>query len=271
MRRSPTAALFVSRRLFFRRDAFELLGGLDAAIRASFDYDLWLRLFKRFPGRVGFINKVQACTRLHEQTITRRMRETIALEGLAVTARHLGKARAHWMLTHFDELIDEHPFHDAHDDLNADRARLVHLAAPYLDTREKARLEEGLRANQRAALAGPGVMVDVYADGWAAPTLDVRVLQGEPPVREVTLCCRHTAPGARPLRLTIVSPGDGPQTRDVAERGEFELRLPAVETTKGSRLLFRIYTDGWFTPSKQLEASEDDRRLAFMVDRCVLS
>jgi hypothetical protein len=34
---------------FFRRSAFEAVGGIDAAIHYAMDYDLWLKIAKRFP------------------------------------------------------------------------------------------------------------------------------------------------------------------------------------------------------------------------------
>ncbi len=35
---------------FFRREAFDALGGLDTTLRTAFDYDFWLRLLKRYSG-----------------------------------------------------------------------------------------------------------------------------------------------------------------------------------------------------------------------------
>jgi glycosyltransferase involved in cell wall biosynthesis len=36
---------------FFRRSAYEAVGGLDPALHYTMDYDLWLRLARRFPSR----------------------------------------------------------------------------------------------------------------------------------------------------------------------------------------------------------------------------
>ncbi|EAR21641.1 glycosyltransferase family 2 protein [Nitrococcus mobilis] len=255
---------------FFRREVFEELGGLDTRLEASFDFDLWLRLFKRFPGRIGFIRKVQAYSRLHEQCITRRLRERVALEGLAVTARHFGTAPVHWMLTHFEEVLAAHPFHAAPLDLAAELRRLAQLAKTYVAADQHAVLLERVRSDRRLALAARDVMVDVHPDGWAGPRLDVRFQQSDHSVRAVILYCRHASPAKRPLRLTIISPGEAPRIQEVPEKAEFEIRLPVNAAQEGARMIFRIGTDGWFVPSRHTKTSMDNRRLAFLVDRCRL-
>lgn len=257
--------------VFFRREVFEELGGLDTSLEASFDFDLWLRMFKRLPGRVGFIPKVQAYSRLHEQCITWRLREHVALEGLAVTARHLGTAPAHWMLTHFEEVLAAHPFHAVRLDVADELQRLAQLAQSYVAPDQHAVLLERVRADRRLVLATRDVMVDVHPDGWAGPRLDVRFRQSERSVRDIILYCRHASPAKKPLRLTIISPGEAPRIQEVPKQAEFQIRLPVNAAQEGARLIFRICTGDWFIPSKHAKASLDNRRLAFLVDRCVLS
>jgi len=92
--------------LFFTRTAHHLLGPLDENIKTAFDFEYWLRAFKAFAGRIGFINDVQACSRLHDNCITLNMRYWVAIEGLQVLHRHMGTAPGHWLLTYFSELIE---------------------------------------------------------------------------------------------------------------------------------------------------------------------
>jgi cellulose synthase/poly-beta-1,6-N-acetylglucosamine synthase-like glycosyltransferase len=89
--------------VFFRRSMVLLLGKLDASLKTSFDFDFWLRAFGAFPQRIGFVDAVQAKSRLHDACITQKMRRTVALEGLNLLKKHLGQAPLHWMLTHFKE------------------------------------------------------------------------------------------------------------------------------------------------------------------------
>ncbi|MDD5472013.1 MAG: glycosyltransferase family 2 protein [Sideroxydans sp.] len=89
--------------VFFRRSMVLLLGKLDASLKTSFDFDYWLRAFCAFPQRIGFVDAVQAKSRLHDACITQKMRRTVALEALNLLKKHMGQAPLHWMLTHFRE------------------------------------------------------------------------------------------------------------------------------------------------------------------------
>lgn len=89
--------------VFFRRSMFMLLGGLDESLKTAFDLDYWLRAFGAFESRIGFVDAVQAKSRLHQGCITQKMRRTVAIEGVSTLKKHLGWAPLHWILTHFKE------------------------------------------------------------------------------------------------------------------------------------------------------------------------
>ncbi len=91
--------------VFFKRSMRVILGELDTRLKAPFDFDYWLRAFLSFPGRIQFVDKVQAYSRLHDSCITQRMRRTVAVEGMQVIARHLGHAPGHWLLTYINEFL----------------------------------------------------------------------------------------------------------------------------------------------------------------------
>ena len=91
--------------VFFKRTMHVLLGPLDESLKTAFDFDYWLRAFSAFPGRIGFVDAVQAQSRLHANCITLRMRRTVILEGMALLARHLGHAPKEWQLTYVLELL----------------------------------------------------------------------------------------------------------------------------------------------------------------------
>ena len=93
--------------VFFKTSMLTLLGNLDETLKTAFDYDYWLRAFRSFPGRIGFIDSILAQSRLHEDCITVKMRETVALEGLGLGKKHLGRAPAHWATTYLEELRDQ--------------------------------------------------------------------------------------------------------------------------------------------------------------------
>ena len=93
--------------VFFRRTLFVLLGQLDENLKTAFDFDYWLRAFLAFPERIGFIDQVQAYSRLHQDCITRRMRRTMTLESMQILSKYLGNAPADWIFSYMDELFSK--------------------------------------------------------------------------------------------------------------------------------------------------------------------
>jgi GT2 family glycosyltransferase len=55
---------------FFRREAFEAVGGLDGTLNFAMDYDLWVRIGRRFPCR--YLPRFLSVYRLHETSKTVR-------------------------------------------------------------------------------------------------------------------------------------------------------------------------------------------------------
>ncbi len=251
---------------FFRRDVFQALGGLDVSLRASFDYDFWLRLFKAYPGGVGHLQAVQAQSRLHAATITTRFRERVALEGLQVVHRHLGAAPAHWLLTHFGERQAGHPFDEPSDDLVADLRALLQRAAPWLTADAAAHLEAYLAGHRALQLARPGFFAPVHADGWAPPVLDVRLRQPQSPIGSLTLFCRHDSPVGGSLLLEVATPADGSMPVEVRRRGPFVIELPVRDLRPGARLIYRVQCPRPFVPADCDPGSTDPRSLAFLVE-----
>ena len=255
---------------FLRRDAFLEIGGVDTTLKASFDYDLWLRMFKAFPGRIGFVDAVQAKTRLHSATITTRFRERVALEGIQVIRRHLGPAPAHWLLTHFEELCTSNPFLVGDISLGDRCDALIERAIPYLDTDAVHTLRKRVATDARFILACEGLHVGVHADGWASDCLEVRIQQTDRPIRAIRLSCSQRAPGGGGrLEIRI----DGPEGRldalTVDGNGFFELEFDVTDRRHGARAVYRIASEGGFVPAFAEAGSQDLRRLAFKVDRCI--
>lgn len=254
---------------FFRRDAFLALGGLDGSLRAAFDFDLWLRFFKAYPGRIGFVPELQARSRLHAGSITMRFRERVALEGMQVVHRHLGTAPGHWLLTHLEELCTAHPFHAERKDLDAELQRLLLAAEPWMAADGVLGLRQCLQADRRLQFATPHFFASVYEDGWAGATLDLRLRQPQSPFAAIELIGRHAAPGGRPLRLRVLAPDGEVQALEV-DPGPFGWRLDLAEQRPGAQLLYRVNCPDAFVPALWEPGSQDRRSLAFLLDGCRL-
>lgn len=130
--------------MFLRRSARILLGTLDEGLKAAFDFEYWLRAFCAFPERIGFVDEVQAFSRLHDDCITMRMRRTVALEGMQVLARHLGSAPKEWLLTYADELLAQDPQDRGIDDVAAHLRETAGIATSWMTKKEQPELEAAL-------------------------------------------------------------------------------------------------------------------------------
>jgi glycosyltransferase involved in cell wall biosynthesis len=89
--------------VFFQRSMIVLLGGLDSTLRTAFDFDWWLRAFSTFPDRIGFLDVVQAKSRLHDAGITRSMRRIITLECVILIKKYLDVNALNWVIYHLKE------------------------------------------------------------------------------------------------------------------------------------------------------------------------
>lgn len=110
--------------VFLKTSALTLIGNLNRDLKTAFDYDYWIRAFKAFPDRIGFVDKSLAQSRLHTDCITNKMRATVALEGLALSQRHLGRVQPHWAATYLEELLE---------DCDGDKAAFSEQALAFLD------------------------------------------------------------------------------------------------------------------------------------------
>lgn len=137
--------------MFFRRTVPLMLGKLDQRLKASFDFDYWLRAFYAFQDRIGFIDEVQAYSRLHEDCITMRLRRTVALEGMQVLARHAGHAPTEWMLSYVRELLALDAAERGVDDLRRHIDETLALAAAWLRPQDVGALNRRLDALLAAA------------------------------------------------------------------------------------------------------------------------
>lgn len=90
---------------FIRKDILESVGGLDESYHFSLDYDLWIRIAKKYP--IGFIDHYLANTRLHaDAKTTARVLDLGIPEIMKVSNTHFGTVANNWLyhfLTHHIE------------------------------------------------------------------------------------------------------------------------------------------------------------------------
>lgn len=90
--------------VLLRRAALVALGPLDEGLETAMDLDLWLRAWKRYPGKIGFLPEVQALQRRHGAAKTDRLRARVFVESMKVLHRHGLEVPARWPLSYAEEV-----------------------------------------------------------------------------------------------------------------------------------------------------------------------
>lgn len=258
---------------FFRRSAFDAVGGLDTGLATAFDYDFWLRLLRAFPTGIRQLDAVQALSRLHASGITLRMREQVALEGMQVVHRHLGEAPPHWLLTHVGEALAACPFDADGNDVKLRLLALADQAAQWMAPNQAPALKRQMQAHRAWQLLRKDLAIDVHADGWAPPRLSLRVRQTPArPHRYLRLWGRHEAPGGHALMMRLVGSADPSVIWQggVGRPGPFQLQLP-LPTRTGDRLDLCLESSPSFVPSRVIAGSQDTRDLACRIEAAELT
>lgn len=85
--------------VFFTRAAFDAAGPLDESLHLTMDYDLWLRIGKRYP--VWHADAVWATQRIHDEAKTIRHYDDFWPERLAVSRRHGGRLVSPLLITRY--------------------------------------------------------------------------------------------------------------------------------------------------------------------------
>jgi len=253
--------------VFFRREVFDEVGLLDESLKTAFDLDLWLRIFKRYrKNQIGFINRVQAYSRLHDQCLTKRLRQTVALESMQVLAKHLGSAPGHWILTYFDELCERYPFIEEKESLLEIIKGVLQRAKVFMKPADFATLIKSLQNDARLKLANDQAFVDVQPDGWVSKKLIAKLRYKKGEKRTLILKCQGGWPTQSNIQLTIRSATGQVEKIKLGSQDEFTLTLEAPETNTEAFTAWVIETRQFFVPANVHKRTKDTRKLSFRVD-----
>lgn len=251
--------------VFMRKAALDQVGLLDESIQTAFDFDLWLRFFKRFPRQIGMVRRVVACSRLHADCMTQRLRKQVAIEGLRVTKAHLGQSNVHWVWTHIDEMCAQYPLTESQGSLGKQLEVFLKEASNYIKPQDFKDLIEKIRQDARLRLSQDGLFVTVQPDGWVSKKVQVKYRWKGGPAKAITLRCNAAWPKPSKLRLKIRTPDGKVQHTSVDAPSEFILRFEAPSTEPEGCVVWTIETPSSFVPAKHDKRSDDKRALSFLV------
>jgi glycosyltransferase involved in cell wall biosynthesis len=89
---------------FMRRGVFEEAGHLDATLRTSFDYELWMRIAKVRP--MVKMDRYLATSRMHERNKTLGQRRRVYVETFGVLSKHYRYVPFPWVYAYASHLFD---------------------------------------------------------------------------------------------------------------------------------------------------------------------
>jgi glycosyltransferase involved in cell wall biosynthesis len=255
--------------VFLRRQIFDEVGYLDESLVTAFDFELWLRVFRRFPDRIACLGRVQAFSRLHEDCITSRLRQLVAVEGVKVLGKHLGHARVEWLLSYLEELCSRYPA-DNVSDLRSHMLDLIgQLKQNFLSDALES-LVATLASDARLNIGPPDTFVSVTADGWASKVLTLHMREVSRYCSMVKLQCSHLRPVFAPLSLAIKTSWGTESSICIKTLGPFEIVLPLPAAAVGRNAVVSIVAESVFVPNAIDPRSTDARQLSFKVDKLYL-
>ena len=84
--------------VLFKKELFNEIGYLNDKLITCFDFEYWLRIFRKYSkNEIGFLNSVQAYTRLHKNSITSTKVWESNIESAIILSKHLGSTSEHWI------------------------------------------------------------------------------------------------------------------------------------------------------------------------------
>jgi glycosyltransferase involved in cell wall biosynthesis len=253
--------------VFFRKEVISEIGMLDEALKTAFDMDFWLRVFLHYGrNQIGFIDEVQAYSRLHDHSITRKFRQTVALESMQLLAKYLDHAPRHWILTYFNELCEFFPFVSEHESLSQILENVLIKSESFMLKREFAQLSNLFNADFRLRLSSSQFFVATHSDGWVSNSFLVRsrFLSGEE--KFIRLQCAGNWPFDSELNIAIYSPGGDVENFIYRSREKFVIDLRIPKGSVKSFLTWKVLIPEFFVPAALDPSSRDFRKLSFRVN-----
>lgn len=254
--------------VFLRREVFDTVGLLDEGLATAFDFELWMRLFQAFPGRIGFVDQLLACSRLHADCITNSQRRLVAMENIKILSKYFDYAKPHWLLTYVEELYASYPYGSDSSALQARVEAALTEVESYIEERDFIQLKDLIARDARFQLALPGLYAAAYSDGWTPPRLVIRV-RGTG-ARCVLLHCDNKRPDSQAIRLEVrASWGDG-FSLTVDGIGRFEIAVPVPANYAQTNYAIIVNSLDAFVPGHLDAGSADQRPLVFKLLRVEL-
>jgi glycosyltransferase involved in cell wall biosynthesis len=250
--------------VFFRRELLDDVGYLDENLKTAFDFDWFIRIFKYYSAdRIGYVDQIQAYSRLHGQCLTKKYRQIVASESIQVIAKYFDYAPAHWLQTYFDELCTNLPYVDS--EQSASILGFFSGLEKYIIPSEYASLLQRFADDIRSGwLAGPA-FINTQADGWVKNEVLLKVQYQPSGPKKFSVLCAGEWPIDATLNFQILSWDGVMESISVSSLEEFVLEFELPEMDSKSYFTWLIKCEQSFIPAVLDGKSSDTRELSFRV------
>lgn len=242
---------------FMWRHAFENAGQMNVSQHYVLDYDLWMRLAKRYP--IAKVDEYLATSRMYGDNKTISKRSLVYREILTSVHAHFGYVPFDWVFGFACYLVDrKDQFFEPTRPTKAKYLASL-LLGMYYNPRQLKRycLEWGAAAGLTPAPRHE----DRWSDGWISRRFQ-REYDIDTACRVVRISGKHLASFRKPLTLTICLDGVEVRREMLRQNGPFAVEVKCPDTCKGKRSTLVIEANQTFRPS----GNGDTRRLSCVID-----
>mgnify|MGYP006278826749 CR=1 FL=1 len=258
---------------FFDRQAVLAAGGLDRELASAMDLELWLRLYREHPGRIGHIDRVLAATRVHASAKTFAAREAVFAESLDVLHRYHGEIAGHWLITYVNEAMAGQVLAPGGAPWGERIAAFLERWQPSVRPADRDWIARYFAADARLQVLPPDVLIECDRKLRTPPSFLVTLARttGEP--AQLTLRVRRKRPWRGRFRVVVRSagmPAGDLLTRELRGRGPFDLSIPVPESPPGVATQLRIDIEPGMVPRYAAPWRKDWRHQGVVIARAAL-
>jgi glycosyltransferase involved in cell wall biosynthesis len=252
--------------VFFRPEVFSDIGYLDPNLKSAFDFDYWIRIFRRYKrSQIGFINKNLSFSRLHSQCITSKDRFIVITESMSILAKYFKYSPINWIVTYVDELYLSYPF------INDTRPLIKIVEDVLSKTRGLIKpvnfknLINLLSRDKRLLFSTEQLFVGVDYDGWVSNKLLIKFRSDSGGPYTIKIECGCDWPIKKSVSIVVNSMDGSHEFIKLNSDDKFSIQLEVPKTLENCYLVWSIEMKQYFVPSKFNKQSKDHRRLSFNV------
>lgn len=251
--------------VFFRSCVIREIGLLDPNLVTAMDYDYWIRAFKSFPTRIGYMPLCLALSRLHDNCKTVSQRKLVYLESMAVVSRHFSDLPVSWFFSYIEEYLKQIQCNLKQFCNKRDFLRFFKKAMNYYGQEKRTVIKNKLRKDRRLALNSDLLKIDITDDGWTGERCNI-IIRRLDQMNSLRLDIIHERPIDAPLNLIISCFGIFLAKFTFPKNGRYSLTIPlTVECTIKKPIILELFCDSTFIPSRESQNSSDCRSLGIEI------